>query len=243
MAENKKSFILYTDWESVFNELSDEEAGIMIKHIFKYVNDKNPILEDRLLNVLFKPIQIQLKRDLKLWEQKQGKKSDSGKLGNLKRWHIDLFELVESKKITLEKALEIAKGRTLSQPDHIRSQTSQRIANVAVNVNDNVNVNDINNNKPNRFYVADANLNLKEYKDFLAEIVKSKESSRDVLFMQNKIDLSMKTNLWTDFIKNAIMESPQIENDNHAWNCFKRFVKENAKKYQQKKQSDFKGFD
>ena len=101
----------------------------------------------------------------------------------------------------------------------------------------------INNNKPNRFYVADANLDLKEYKDFLAEIVKNKESSRDVLFMQNKIDLSMKTNLWTDFIKNAIMESPQIENDNHAWNCFKRFVKENAKKYQQKKQSEFKGFE
>ena len=36
MAENKKSFIAYADWVSVFNMLTDEEAGKLVKLIFSY---------------------------------------------------------------------------------------------------------------------------------------------------------------------------------------------------------------
>lgn len=40
MADNKKSFVLYTDSKDTFEELSDQEAGKLIKHIFRYVNNE-----------------------------------------------------------------------------------------------------------------------------------------------------------------------------------------------------------
>jgi len=42
MAENKKAVIVYADWIEQFEALNDEEAGKLIKHIFRYVNDLNP---------------------------------------------------------------------------------------------------------------------------------------------------------------------------------------------------------
>lgn len=64
MAKDKKSVLIYVDWISIFEELSDEEAGKLVKHLFRYVNDKNPEAPDRLTKLLFEPIKQALKRDL-----------------------------------------------------------------------------------------------------------------------------------------------------------------------------------
>ena len=56
MAENKKRILLYADQKKIiFEELTDEEAGILIKirFFFKYVNDENPILENRIITMAF----------------------------------------------------------------------------------------------------------------------------------------------------------------------------------------------
>lgn len=82
MAKDKKSFLLYCDLIHTFEELSDEEAGKLVKHIFRYVNDKNPKSEDRLVKVAFEPIRQQLKRDLKKYEDIKQKNSDNAR----KRW-------------------------------------------------------------------------------------------------------------------------------------------------------------
>ena len=84
MAENKKSFILYSDLLSIVEKLPDEIAGKLFKIILNYVNDKNPVVEDLLLQVAFEPIKLQLKRDLKKFESKKERLSDSGKLGGVK---------------------------------------------------------------------------------------------------------------------------------------------------------------
>ena len=68
MAEDKKGFVLYADQKLIFDDLTNDEAGILIKHIFSYVNDENPELEDRFLAMAFKPIKLQLKRDLVKYE-------------------------------------------------------------------------------------------------------------------------------------------------------------------------------
>lgn len=70
MAENKKSFIAYCDWGEIFDLLTDEEAGKVVKHLFAYVNDRNPIFDDndRFLKIIFEPIRLQLKRDLAKYE-------------------------------------------------------------------------------------------------------------------------------------------------------------------------------
>lgn len=84
MAEGKKSFVLYSDYITIFEELTDEEAGKMVKHLFRYVNDSEPVLQDRMLRLIFEPIKNQLKRDLKDWEAKRSKYSKAGKIGGLK---------------------------------------------------------------------------------------------------------------------------------------------------------------
>lgn len=89
MAKNKDSFILYVDQIHAFEALSDEEAGKLIKLIFRYVNDKNPEIPDRLTGIAFEPIKRQLKRDLVKWKKTRKGRSDAGKKGMKKRWSTD----------------------------------------------------------------------------------------------------------------------------------------------------------
>ena len=137
MAEGKNSIVVYADWIDKFEELSDEEAGILIKHFFRYVNDLNPVLEDRILKMAFHDIEKSLKRDLKKWEKIKGERSESGILGNLKRWHRDLFDNYSSNKITLNEALLIAENRKTSLSDNSDRKTSQTSL-LTVSVNDSV---------------------------------------------------------------------------------------------------------
>lgn len=143
MADDKKSFVAYADWQGQFNLLSNEEAGILIKHILSYVNDEDPILPDdnRILNIAFEPIKLQLKRDLKKYETKKKDKSENGAIGNLKRWHVDLYELFIKNEISLEQAKNIASSRTKSHSDNSDRTRIASVANIAdtVTVTDTVN--------------------------------------------------------------------------------------------------------
>lgn len=139
MAENKKSFILYSDTLSMVEKLPNEKAGELFKMILEYVNDKQPQTDDLLLQIAFEPIKLQLKRDLRHWEETIISKSLSGRLGNLKRWNIDLYNKVIDKSITIEDAEIIANGRKVSHTD---KTVSQRVAKVAVNDTVTVTVND-----------------------------------------------------------------------------------------------------
>jgi hypothetical protein len=116
MAKDKKSFILYVDQKDLWNKLPDEIAGKLIKHIYSYVSDENPTSEDLMIEIAFEPIKQQLKRDLKLFEEKRVKRSEAGKEGANKRW----------------------------QPIANDGNRINGIAKMAVNDNVNVNVNDIN---------------------------------------------------------------------------------------------------
>lgn len=117
--EGKKSFVLYTDQREVFDELSDEDAGRLIKHIFSYVNDEDPSTEDLLLKVAFLPIKTQLKRDLKIWDEKKQQRAEAGRKGG------------------------VAKASNAKQNLANPSNATNDVANLAVNVNVNDNVNDI----------------------------------------------------------------------------------------------------
>jgi len=79
MAENKNKVVVYADWRDSFNELTDSEAGQLIKHFFSYVNDENPVLEDRVLRASWIPIEKTLKRDLRKWENTMSGRSSAGK--------------------------------------------------------------------------------------------------------------------------------------------------------------------
>lgn len=123
MAENKKSFILYSDLISTVDKLPDEIAGKLFKIILNYVNDKNPVVEDLLLQIAFEPIKLQLKRDLKKFEDKKEKWSEAGKKSAEKR-----SKNVEKKSTFSTDVKNVEGGSTDSTVND----------NVTVNVNDNV---------------------------------------------------------------------------------------------------------
>ena len=112
MAKDKKSFILYSDAIHTVEKLSDTDAGQLLKHLLRYVNDQNPTTENPLVEIAFEPIKQQLKRDLVKFEDVKVKRSEAGKAGATKRWQ------------------EIANA----------NKGIQTIANIAVNDNDNDNV-------------------------------------------------------------------------------------------------------
>ena len=85
MAKDKKTVVIYSDWIATFDKLTDEEAGKLIKHLLRYVNDQQPI-SDRMTELLFAQMQQTLKRDLKKWEEIKQQRSEAGKKGMAKRW-------------------------------------------------------------------------------------------------------------------------------------------------------------
>lgn len=81
MAEGKKSFVLYADLLPKVEHLTNEEMGMLFRHMLEYVNDLSPILEDRLVMTAWKPIEVSLKSDLKRWEEIREKRSEAGTKG------------------------------------------------------------------------------------------------------------------------------------------------------------------
>jgi hypothetical protein len=133
--------------------MSDEKAGQLFKTILAYVNDQDPVIDDLLIEIAFEPIRQSLKRDLKKWEGELENKSIGGRVGNLKRWNIDLYNKFSKKEITLEEAESIVLSRKTPQIDtdknnQIQSDTdtehriaSDSIASIAVNDTVSVSVN------------------------------------------------------------------------------------------------------
>jgi len=81
MAENKKSFLLYSNLIHTIKKLPDEKAGVLFKTILEYVNDLNPVIDDLLVEIAFEPIKQQLKYDLKKWDQYIEKQQVNGSKG------------------------------------------------------------------------------------------------------------------------------------------------------------------
>lgn len=128
MAENKKGFILYADQKELFDQLPDDKAGELIKHIFSYVNDENPVTDDLVIKLAFTPIKQQFKRDLQKWESTREARSKAGKAS--------------------AEARKLKKEQELTNSTHVKSveqnPTNPTVNdNVTVNVNDTVKVKDI----------------------------------------------------------------------------------------------------
>lgn len=137
MAENKNSFVFYTNWEDTFRALPKDKGYDLLIHMLDYVNDRDPQTDDILVNAVFQQLKNTLKRDLKGYEEKKIEKSHSGRLGNLKRYHPDLYKKVSTDKLTLEAAEKVAISRKLSQSEKAVAKLAvSDSVNVSVSVSD-----------------------------------------------------------------------------------------------------------
>jgi hypothetical protein len=94
MAENKKSFLLYCDIIHTIQQLSDEQAGNLFKHILQYVNDQNPSTDNVITNIAFEPIKQQLKRDLMKYDSIRKRNSENAKM----RWDATACDRIPNQK-------------------------------------------------------------------------------------------------------------------------------------------------
>lgn len=120
MAENKKGVLVYADWMEKFEELEDDEAGRLIKHFFRYVNDLNPEYPDRTTKLMFIDIKNTLKRDLNKWEEKAPTRIEKARLAGLAS--------AEARKLK----------KQLNSTNELRVELNSTKSTVSVNVSDSV---------------------------------------------------------------------------------------------------------
>lgn len=127
MAENKNKVIVYADWIHKFEELEDDEAGRLIKHFFRYINDLNPEAPDRTTKLMFIDIKNTLKRDLGKWEEKSPERIEKARIAGLAS--------AEARKLKKE----------LNSTNELEIELNPTKSTVSVSVSDSVNK-DINSN-------------------------------------------------------------------------------------------------
>ena len=123
MAENKTSFVLYSDSKSIIDLLTNEQAGILLKTLFAYVNDENPKI-DNSIALVFEMIKLQLKRDLKKWEKTKEGRSLAGKAS------------AEAKKLA---KLNEQNATNLTNVDFVQQKSTKSTVSDSVSVSVNVN--------------------------------------------------------------------------------------------------------
>ena len=193
--QGKKSFVLYADQREVFEELSNEDAGKLIKNIYSYVNDENPETEDKLIRLAFLPIKTQLKRDLKLWEDKKQVRSEAGKKGGL--------------------AKASNATNTLAKP----SNAKQTLANLAVNVNVNDNVNDIY-----RESVENLELNEETHNEIFRKLWTSNIWLEGIA-MKNKASIEQVRNHLNEFRQEQLLKAELKVSEEDAKKHFVNWIK------------------
>jgi len=109
MAKDKKGFILYCDIIHTVEKLTDEQAGKLLKHILRYVNDQDPTAKDVLTEIAFEPIKQSLKRDLQKYEGIRTKNKENA----LKRWNATAYERMQTDTKNADRDSDIVKDKVI----------------------------------------------------------------------------------------------------------------------------------
>lgn len=82
---NKESFILFTEQETIFESLTDKQAGQLIKAIFIYERTQEVPQLQGTLKVAFAPIKQKLDKNREKYIEKCEKNAENGKRGGRPR--------------------------------------------------------------------------------------------------------------------------------------------------------------
>ena len=86
MNNDKKSFVLYTDYINFVSQLSDEQAGQVFKKILDFAdNGTQESISDPMANMAWTMIRNNLIRDMDKWQSAKAERETKGKLGGIVR--------------------------------------------------------------------------------------------------------------------------------------------------------------
>ena len=141
MTTEKKSAIIYSDWIEQFESLSDEEAGKLIKHLMRYINDLNPKAPDRMTELLFIPIQQCINRDKAKWNERAERSRANGHKGGRPQSKEDQTKDNQDNPLGYSETQDNPLGYSETQETQEVFSEPKKPDNVNVNVNVNVNDN------------------------------------------------------------------------------------------------------
>lgn len=236
MAENKKSFIAYGDWQTQLDLLSDDEAGRLFRHLLAYVNDENPEFtnEERVLKMAFEPIRKQLVRDLESYNEVKKKRAEAGRIGGKKS--------AISRSKTEQNQPNEANASSVKPNEANASFAKKNEANEAVNDNGNVNDNVILLKKETKGNSLFSDSEIGEEK---IEVPKSPKNSKEkssakkespepekpkakiFFFKQAMIDYGFNPGLIDHFI--LVRKKKRLVNTEVAFNIFIREIEKTKK--------------
>lgn len=102
--QTNKSFILHKDSLSILDQLTDEQAGKLFKTIYSYQKTGKIGNLDQITKIIITPFLNQFKRD----EESYNNSIIQGKIGNLKKYHNDIYLRLINGDLTLEEAENLA---------------------------------------------------------------------------------------------------------------------------------------
>ncbi len=80
--KEKKSFLVYFDWESPFDCLSNESLGELFRAMIKYAkNETEPEFTDPTLSIIFSFIKTAVDRDKLAYEERCKKNAENARKG------------------------------------------------------------------------------------------------------------------------------------------------------------------
>ncbi len=86
MSNDKKSFVLYTDYGTFVSQLSDEQAGQVFKKILDFAeNGTEEPIADPMANMAWTMIKNNLVRDMDKWQTAKAERESKGKIGGIVR--------------------------------------------------------------------------------------------------------------------------------------------------------------
>lgn len=95
-SKEKKSFVMYLDYEEQFNMLTDEELGVLIRAIIEYEKTKEIPKLDGIVKMAFSFIKGQLDRDREKYDEKCKKNRENGSKGGRPRKDVEENQTVNT---------------------------------------------------------------------------------------------------------------------------------------------------
>ena len=93
-----KSFVMYDSWTEMVEDLTDEEAGRLLKAIYAYRRDKTQRPKDRTLRPVFNILKQRFDEDEAAYQGKIAKRSEAGQKGGRPKAEESKQKQTEAKK-------------------------------------------------------------------------------------------------------------------------------------------------
>ncbi len=135
MGNDKKGFLLYNDQKELFDKLSNKKAGELIKHIFAYANEEDPVAEDFLIEIAFTSIKQQMIRDTERYNNIKEKRSQAGKASGESRRKKTSEENTEQKPMRRTKRTNVKSVKQTSTKRTIIDKDIDKDNNIKKKIN------------------------------------------------------------------------------------------------------------